>query len=87
MAKSKDLELTKTLAEGPPPRMDSRCKVRDLIENHPNGQDIRQAIESPRWPTSTLAKVLRSKGVDLAANTIATHRNGKCVCTRKASNV
>lgn len=40
-----------------------------------------QAVDNLEdWPTETLARELKRRGVDIGRETIRTHRRGDCVC-------
>jgi len=43
-----------------------------------------QAVDNvDEWPTETLARELKRRGVDVGRETIRTHRRGDCVCVSR----
>lgn len=72
-----DDELVSEL-ESPPKKL---CIVGTLIEEHPNGKQIADAVKNPAWSTTQLAPVLsRRVGHAVSADSVSKHRKRACVC-------
>ena len=56
------------------------CKIKRLDLNDVQRAKIDAALASPTITAESIAKVLRSWGVEISAPTITRHRRGGCAC-------
>lgn len=70
----------------PPVKKSLQCKVWLMRE----GLDVkdRQILDmaladTEIWPTETLARELRKRGLEIGRETIRNHRRGDCLCVRQ----
>lgn len=61
------------------------CKTRTILEGL--DKDDRKILEAAladqvTWTNGGLARALTARGVDIKADTLATHRRGQCSCSK-----
>lgn len=73
--------LAKALETPPKP---PKCRIGTLIEEHPNGEVIAEAVDNAGWPAAALARVLSGRlgGTPIKDDTIRAHRNHTCRCPK-----
>ena len=87
MTTAKDPELTALLADPPPIGKGALgCMVRRFKNEHPNGEEIANAVSDVRWSAAALSRALRSKGIEMSSSTITNHRKGACSCRAKSND-
>jgi hypothetical protein len=70
----------------PPPRKPLQCKLSRLREGlDKSDQKILDdaLLNTEDWPTETLVRELRKRGLDVGRETIRSHRRGDCLCVSK----
>ena len=70
----------------PPARKASQCKMWMLRDGLDAGDqkilDVALA-DTESWPTETLTRELRRRGLQIGRETIRAHRKGDCACARQ----
>lgn len=70
----------------PPAKKPFQCKVwfmrEGLEEKDRQILDVALA-DTETWPTETLTRELRKRGLQIGRETIRTHRRGDCACVRQ----
>lgn len=74
----KDAELA-SLLKNPPKQV---CPVGKLLVEHPNHEEIQDALENPKWSAAALAATLSQKVAVISGNILSQHRNQTCACYR-----
>jgi hypothetical protein len=70
----------------PPPKKPSQCKLsvlRDGLDKSDQKILDDAMADAELWPTETLVRELRKRGVDVGRETIRNHRRGDCLCVSK----
>ena len=70
----------------PPPKKSLNCKVWLILESLDQAdQKILEAAlsDSEVWPTESLTRELRKRGIEVGRETIRHHRKGDCACVRQ----
>ena len=60
------------------------CIVGRVIDDHPEAEVIKKALEDPRWSHGALASALFANDIRLNAMAISRHRRKLCSCLRVA---
>lgn len=65
----------------------AECSVKILLDKLPPGDRdaIEEAFRDPAIFGTSIAKVLKGRGFDVAGHTIQRHRRGGCTCATKAA--
>jgi hypothetical protein len=66
-----------------PTHKELSCKVRTLLgqlEKEDANLLAGYLADNDTWPSNTLAKALRTRGLNIAPNTLQKHRLGNCSC-------
>lgn len=69
---------------GEPKKFIPSCKIRNIAAtlDEADGKIFISAVNDAKWPVAQLALALRERGITLTRETIRTHRNGLCSCSK-----
>lgn len=74
------MSLAKRLSEYEPPKIGGQCRTCALLKSLPKGEAdaLAAALADPRYSNSSLSKILKAEGYQIADSTVRRHRKGEC---------